>query len=283
MKIAVISENDFGFSNSLKRLEHDTRSYKCSSFHSVCDDVCDGYKPDCIFLMDNGRIPPLFWDKSSIESHFGFCPVLVYFTREGSLKIPEGELKKIKSSDLVFTQNNHWLAHLAFKKINIFRFPYWVDTKVFSPDGSVKQYDCISSTEDLGTADKAKTILSSRGLTFFNNPNCDSDFLNSGKIFLNFEKRIVTPRSFFEASACGLPILSAYLHECSEIESLFEEEREILYFSSLDECASRAYLYSRSSGERDRLTIKSFYLIEKYHTIEKRIRTFIKRIKIFRS
>ena len=46
MKIAVISENDFGFANALKNFKHDVKSYSCVEFETICGDVADGYKPD---------------------------------------------------------------------------------------------------------------------------------------------------------------------------------------------------------------------------------------------
>jgi hypothetical protein len=281
MKIAIISEDDFGFSKGLERTNHDVSLYGCSSINDLCRDVSGGYRPDCIFLMEDGRVPPAFWDKNNIESHFDFSPTLVYFTRE-CLEPTDSDLKKIGSSDLVLTQNMHLISDLAFNDVNVFRFPYWADTSVFFSTDSPKTYDCVSSTSNLEVANKFESALSSKGLSFLNKPICDPDFLNSGKVFLNFEEKVVVPRAFFEASACGLPILSSHLNECSVIESLLEEEREILYFSSLDECVSRAYLYARHERERRVVARKSFYLIEKYHTIEKRVRKFIKEIKILK-
>lgn len=281
MKIAIISDDDFGFSKGLKKANHDIRLYGCPSINDLCRDVTDGYRPDCLFLMEDGRIPPAFWDKNNIKSHFNFSPVLVYFTRE-LFDPTDSDLKKIESSDLVLTQNNHLVSDLAFNDVNVFRFPYWVDTNTFFPTDSPKKYDCVSSTINSDLASRFEVALSSKGLSFLNKTNCDPDFLNSGKVFLNLEEKVVVPRSFFEASACGLPILSSYLNECSAIESLFEEEREILYFSSLDECVSRAYLYARNATENRVVARKSFYLIEKYHTIEKRVRKFIKEIKILK-
>ena len=281
MRIAIISDDDFGFSNALREANHIVSSHECDSLPSLFNDIHNGYKPDCIFLMDNGEVPASLWRKDNVK-YKGLNPTLVYFTRE-SLEISESDSEKIKSSDLVLTQNNHWITNLAFNKSNIFRFPYWVDTNIFFPNDSPKQYDCVSSTKDLELADKLKSTFLAKGLTFFNDTNGGPDFLNSGRVFLNFEENFVVPRVFFEASACGLPILSVPLHEYSVIESLFEEEREILYFLSLDECLNRAYLYARFEDQRRSLAKKSFYLIKNYHTIKKRIRFLIKEIKILRS
>ena len=283
MKIAIISDNDFGFANALKIFNHDVKSYECVEFATICGDIADGYKPDCIFLMDNGKIPPAFWNKESIESHFFFNPTLVYFTRESSGQISENDSKKIMSSDVVFTQNTHWIVYLAYKRINVYRFPYWVDLSILSPDDTDRKYDCISSTTDLDMADSVEAKLSQHGMSFFNNPVPDYKFYNSGKVFLNLDKNMVPPRELFEASACGLPFISIVFEQESEMEALFEEEREIIYFSSLDECVQRAYVYVRSQRQRELLAKKTFYLIEKYHTIEKRVRKFIKEIKILRS
>ena len=277
MIIAIASENDFGLSSALTKANHAVSLYECGSLPSLFNDIHNGYKPDCIFLKDNGEVAPPLWHKDKIKNK-GLNPALVYFTRE-SLKISENDLKKIKSRDLVLTQNNHWLTKLAFNNINILRFPYWVDTNIFFPDDSQKQYDCVCCLENLNLAEKLEHSFSSRGLTFLNDPNGGANFLNRGRVFLNFENRFVVPRLFFEASACGLPILSTRLHDYSVIESIFEEEKEILYFSSLDECLDRAYLYAKVADQRRSLAEKSFYLIKNYHTIKKRIRVLIKEIK----
>jgi spore maturation protein CgeB len=307
MEIAVISNNDFGIESALQKFGHSTKRYFCSRVKHIHEDVNRGYSPDAVFLMDNGKIPAFDWKKEKFNN-----AALVLFTRESS-EIKDRDVRHALSSDITLTQNLHWVNFLAIKKANVFRFPYWVDQNIYFPAGEEKEtkyidsiskkglngdefipsvaythtneandrkYDCICSIEKEQDFRKVEDILSKHDINIINTANFTSGFLSDSKILLNFISHKTIPKIFFEAAACKTLILSVPLDEDSKIEGVFEEEREILYFSNPKDCIRRCILYSKSKESRDFVTEKAHLLISRYHDVEKRIKKLIKEIKI---
>ena len=307
MEIAVISNNDFGIESAIQKFGHSTKRYFCSRVERVHEDINRGYSPDAVFLMDNGKIPAFDWEKEKFNN-----AALVLFTRESS-EIKDRDVRHALSSDITLTQNLHWVNFLAIKKANVFRFPYWVDQNIHFPAGEEKEtrytdsiskngpmahgfipsvaytwtnepndrkYDCVCSIEKEQDFRKVEDILSKHGINIINTASFTSGFLSDSKILLNFISHKTIPKIFFEAAACKTLILSVPLHEDSKIEGVFEEEREILYFSNPKDCIRRCVLYSESKESRDFVTEKAHLLISRYHDVGKRIKKLIKEIKI---
>lgn len=307
MEIAIISNNDFGIESGLQKLGHSIKRYFCSHVKDVHEDIKHGYAPDAVLLMDNGKVPAFDWTKEKFND-----TVLVFFTREAE-DVKDRDVRHALSSDVTLTQNLNWVNFLALEGVNVFRFPYWVDQNIYFPrkekseikytdpiqkkgvngeefipsvryesitEADDRPYDCICSIEREEDFQKVKEAFGRHDVNIINTASFTDGFLCDSKIFLNFKRHKTIPKIFFEAAACKTLILSVPLDEDSNIEGVFEEEREILYFSDPQNCVDRCVLYSKSKQSRDYVTEKAHRLIRQYHSIDKRIKKLIKEIKI---
>lgn len=104
-------------------------------------------------------------------------------------------------------------------------------------------------------------------------------FLNNGKITLQNSRFSEITRRLFEAAACNTMVLTDRLPEKSNIDKIFTEGENIVYYDSYPDCISKINYYLSPEGEKERIRIANngYSLVMKNHTQVQRVDLIIEK------
>jgi spore maturation protein CgeB len=77
------------------------------------------------------------------------------------------------------------------------------------------------------------------------------DFLNSGVVVFQHSRWQEITRRVFEGMACGKLVITDKLPEHTNIDSLFIENEDIVYYSDVAECISKLNYYISEEGKKE--------------------------------
>jgi spore maturation protein CgeB len=99
------------------------------------------------------------------------------------------------------------------------------------------------------------------------------DFLNSGVLVFQQSRWHEITRRVFEGMACGKLIITDRLPIQSNIDNLFVENEDIVYYDSLGDCISKInyYLSSEAKEDRERISLNGYNKVINMHTQVKRV------------
>ena len=101
------------------------------------------------------------------------------------------------------------------------------------------------------------------------------------KIVFQFSSAGEFTRRIVEAAACNALVITDAVHPIRNLDSLFVENEDIVYYSSLDECLEKIEFYLNNDQERIRVANNMHEKIMKNHTGLARAKDFIRHINAF--
>lgn len=211
----------------------------------------DYFKPDVLYLFDYGVYDCIYLSKTTF-------PDVLLVSELGDLPQAFGNHRsKIGKFDLYFApchqsvetlkkfgHNAHWQTHFA-------------DTRWFYPRNIVKDTLVTTTCGSRGYAhltgltDKLKDVFgdSFKNERYFYGLD-HGDFLAKGHINFQCSQFGEVTRRVFEGMAVGNMMLTDRLSEKTHINDLFIEDKDIVYYSSIDECIDKIKYYMNNDKER---------------------------------
>ena len=228
------------------------------------------YNPDLLIHTDWGRF--LF-------------PTLLKIRDISGFKVMEGgdepqnfirNITKARYFDLIYTPDYPSSLRYQDQGFNSVWLTHFADTRVHNPIHVKKKYTAVCSRGKGRGADLIDWLSYRYGETFVKNQNGwdaqeHSKFLCSGKMVLQQSRWHEITRRIFEAMACGQCVLTDRLPEYTRLQELFIENRDIVYYDSLDDLADKILYYDQHEEERTWIALNGYNKTIKFHTQVQRV------------
>jgi len=84
-------------------------------------------------------------------------------------------------------------------------------------------------------------------------PKEHTEFLNSGLMVIQNSRWGEITRRIFEGMACGKLVLTDRLNITTELQSIFKEGEEIVFYNDMFDCIEKMNYYNENEEERERI------------------------------
>ena len=186
-------------------------------------------------------------------------------------KVVKGNFDLIMSPDYRATQEYLRCGYNAVWS------PHFADEK-FLGDEIAPIVDSITSrhfSEDFFTQLKSRLGDRFKARDEFINEKDHLSFLKQGKIVVQNSKYKEITRRIFEGMLCNRLVITDRLSVETKIGSMFKENEDIVYFDSVDDCASKIEYYSNNDRERSIIAGNGYNKVKKYHTVAHRVKKLL--------
>ncbi len=272
--------------NQFKKIGWDTKIYSLFDYadnyvdSNIQELINSDYNPDIVMYMDWGRFDSVFLDKKCLPDS--------YWIMESGDDPQNFDRNSIKAHkfDLVLTPAYDSYLKYTDMGINVEWWTHFADTNIHKPslkhDG-IKQP--VRSTRGYGGSQLMDYLTALLPDKFLNKNGLNGLdyglFLSSAKITLQHSRHKEVTRRLFEAAACNSMILTDRLPDYTNINRIFTEGQDIVYYDSIPECISKINYYLSEEGrkERESITLSAYWNVITEHTQIQRVDTIIKKFE----
>lgn len=226
------------------------------------------FVPDIILLMNSYEISLPFWNKETFPKS-----ILVY---EAGDEHPTHHfhIKQCVNSDVILTPSYDCYEDYLNSGYKCIHTSHWADTNIFyASDNETIEYDVVSSMmygDRQSTINYLKNSLKEKflnriGLVDIENGN----FYRKSKIVFQKSKHGEVTRRIFEGMACKKMVIADKLDENKKLESLFEDGKDIVLYSSLEDAVDKIKYFLHNNEEREKIAQNGYTKVMKNHTTKK--------------
>lgn len=97
-------------------------------------------------------------------------------------------------------------------------------------------------------------------------PEEHTKFLNSGLMIIQNSRWKEITRRIFEGMACGKLVLTDRLPNETELQSIFKEGEEIIFYDDMADCIEKMNYYNENEEERERIAYNGFQKVVHNYT-----------------
>ena len=155
---------------------------------------------------------------------------------------------------------SHWMTH-------------WCDDEIFYRKSEIqKEKICVTSC--IGHRPFIDELQQRYGNNFINQHVWgydNTDYYNRGSITYQFARFDEITRRIFESGGCGNAILTNRISPDTGIYTLFEDDEDIAYFSTREECFAKMDRLFNDNEYRNKLATNIYNKIVKYHLVGNRV------------
>ena len=200
-------------------------------------------------------------------------------------------------SNLVFTPDlrcHHAYQNRGIKSIWL---THWADDLIFYPHHELpKHRSCSTTTGPRGGNASPEEIfngaIGGSGLTDYLQKELGEDFLNTrvtaeenamlfreSKIVFQFARVGEVTRRIFEAAACGALVITNAINAHTGMYDLFEEDVDMVYYRTKEECVEKIKYYLNNDKERERIAQQGNCNVINNHMVGNRVDDLLYQIK----
>lgn len=210
-------------------------------------------------LLNKNRFPQAFWIYES-----GDDPQCYSYNLE---KVKTGNYDLIMSPDIRTTNAYIEQGYRAVWS------PHFADPLYLGEDVE-PEYDAITSrhfSEPFFV--ELKALLGDRftARDSFINEKDHLPFLKKGRIVVQNSKYKEISRRLFEGMLANRLVITDRLDPTTSIASLFEENKDIIYYDNAQDCFDKINFYCNNSDERLKIALSGYNKVKTQHTIQKRV------------
>ena len=286
MKVALlgpISSTDkwnipISFLDHFKKMGHRAMLYNTlvsdefndQHLHRLVQEATEGsFVPDMVFHLDFGFFDSPLLDKKSI-------PTAKWVVESGDdpqnffLNFPK---ISTKSFDLVLSPDIQSTRKYVEAGIKAAWCPYFADPDQFKVEQK-PIYDAVTTRsfeEPFFSA--LKNALGDRFMARadYLNGLDHSRHLMKGHIVVQNSKYGEISRRVFEGMMAHRMVLTDRPNPTTEMNLIFEEGKDLVYFDSIDDCVDKIKYYTTHPEEREKIAQNGFFKVSAHHTTPKRI------------
>lgn len=253
------------------------RTYSGDCFNRFNLEYKKGYRPDALLLFDYGPFDYVGCDKK-------FFPDIPLILESGdtpqSFRMHAQKVRKFNATFTPDYESNSLFENMGIKSKWI---THWADERIFYPRNIMPKYDVVSTCGGRKYTAEIQSHLGER----FNNEryffgNEHAERLHLGKIvFQNSQFGEIT-RRVFEGMACRRMVLTDRLPTGTHIDDLFEENKDIVYYTDAKDAIDKINYYTSHNEERETIALNGYNKVMQHHTVSRRvsiIEDLIKEIK----
>lgn len=185
-------------------------------------------------------------------------------------------------SDISLTPDYECHKYWKEKNFNCYWFTHWADSKIFYLQNRKKRPIFIGTS--IGKRKYALILKLILGKFFINKKlkdNENTEFYNNTKIAFQYSRWSEITRRIFETGACGCCILTNKLPKEKMLDKIFTHNESIIYYSNFFSLIKQLFLIFFDRNKIDRISQNSYYIIQNFHTVEKRVEKLIEIVENF--
>lgn len=267
--LAVVNEfKSLGWKTEIYSLFNSNSDYIDANVRKII-----GTKPDIIMHMDWGQHQSLVLnDLRSTGAYF------VMESGDDPQRFNDN-LLKAQFFDLILSPDAPSTLKYRQMGFNAFWWNHFADTKIYKPLNIPTKYSAVCS-RGMGRGATIIDRIASKLPYDVCNQNgwigeAHNTFLNSGKIVLQQSRHGEITRRIFEGMAAGKLVLTDRLNSSREIDRLFIENQEIVYYNSEEDCVQKILYYCLNDEERERIARNGYLKTLENHTVKQRVEFII--------
>lgn len=211
----------------------------------------DEFVPDIIFWMSCGPFPDElfhknYFPKSKLVVDCGDEPQTMHYNQE-----------RTKNADLILTPDvDCYLYYKSLGYDTIFT-SHWTDMNIYYPSfTNYEPFDVVSSM--YGERGEVVSYLQENlGKSFYNKTGLidieNGDLFRNGKIIFQKSRYGEVTRRIFEGMSCKKLVITDRLNPNKQLEDMFIEDEEIVFYSSKEEALEKIKFYLNNDYERNRI------------------------------
>lgn len=237
------------------------------------------FRPDLVIYMDWGRFDSPLLDKKHIPNAF-------WIMESGDdPQNFERNSTKAHKFDLILTPAYDSYLKYNSKGHNTLWWTHFADSTIHAPYNGFTPFDELPrarSTRGVGGSNLMDHLSHVMPDKFINRNGLAGreygDFLNSGFIVFQHSRWQEITRRVFEGMACQKLVITDKLPEHTNIDSLFTEDEDIVYYENVPECISKINYYLSEEGKATALKIaeNGFKKVMSNHTQVQRVEDILK-------
>jgi spore maturation protein CgeB len=270
--------------NEFKRREWETRIYSLFDVYDnyvdtniqklIDDKKSNEFNPDIVMYMDWGRFDSPLLDKKNVPGAFW-----VMESGDDPQNYDRNSVKADKFHLILTPAHDSYLKYKDKGHATLW-WPHFADTNIHIPYNGYTPFDelpSVRSTRGPGGSNLMDYLSQIMPDKFINRNGLSGmeygDFLNSGVIVFQQSRWHEITRRIFEGMACGKLIITDRLPIQSNIDNLFVENEDIVYYDNLGDCISKInyYLSSEAKEDRERISLNGYNKVIDRHTQVKRV------------
>lgn len=268
--LSILNEfKNRGWETKIYSLYDKDHNYTNANLHSLFKT-----KPDIIMHMDCGNSNPYAYNNLRNTKAF-----LVFESGDDPQKFNKN-LLFASSFDLILSSDSASTNEYRNLNFNAFWWNHFADTNIYKPINTEIKYAAVCSRGMNCCADIIDNIARKLPYDIINKNGWEgsahNDFLNSGHIVLQQSRYGEITRRIFEGMAAGKMVLTDRLHLARNINVLFNENEDIVYYDNEADCVKKILYYTINSKERERIAKNGYNKVLAEHTVTQRVDFIIK-------
>lgn len=260
-----------------------TGNYTDAGIQMMHDQIISGnYDPDIIMYMDWGRFDSHLLDKSLYSK--------AYWVNESG-DDPQSFTRNFpRASRFHITLTPDHPSTLRYKAsgINAVWMTHWADSNVYRPITTPVKYD-VTSTRGPGSSMILDRLQADMGTDKMYNKNgtlglAHAEALQKGKIIVQHSRWHEITRRIFEGMACGRMVITDRLPEETKLQTLFEENKEIVFYNDYEDLKRKLdYYLIHNVTEREKIANAGRKAVVKSHTQVHRVDLILKEFRKWKA
>jgi hypothetical protein len=225
-------------------------------------------KTDLVMFMDWGRFDSCHLDKELVPA--------IWVQESGD--DPQNYSKNsLKATRFHLTLTPDYTSYQAYKQsgINTLWWTHFADTRIHYPIPNIDLEYVAVTTRGIGGSQFLDTLTAhSDGMIGNKNGMIGIDhsiFLQKGLMVVQNSRWGEITRRIFEAMACGKMVLTDRLHQSKQLDELFVDKKDIVYYDSLEDCINLINYYAENSEEREAIAQNGRNKVLENHTQKQRV------------
>jgi hypothetical protein len=179
---------------------------------------------------------------------------------------------RINHVDAFFTADLRCHNHYVERGLPSNWMTHWCDDAVFYYKPDVQRTNrCITTCGQRPCTDALSQVFGDRFVNkrIWNHEN--TDFYNSGTVVFQFANHDEITRRIMEGGGCKNAIIQNRISPETGIYELFEEDVDMCYYSSVQECVDKVRRLLEDEEYRNKLATNMYEKITKYHMVGNRV------------
>jgi hypothetical protein len=207
--------------------------------------------PEIIFWMSCGPFPDELFDKK----HFPKSKLVVDCGDEPQTM--QYNQQRTKNADLILTPDIDCYLYYESLGYDAIFTSHWTDLNIYYPSFTdYEPFDVVTSMYG-NRGEVVKYLQEKLGSSFYLKNNLkdieNGDLYRNGKIVFQKARYGEVTRRIFEGMSCKKLVITDRLNSNKQLEDMFIEDEEIVFYSSKDEALEKIKFYLNNDYERNRI------------------------------
>jgi hypothetical protein len=283
MKIAISYhlplENDIpgnwnsssGFADAMRKRGHDVKIYPIRNPHKIdmTSLIDESSQHDLILFFFCG---PWNTFDSELKKLYSHTSTPVFMDIGDEPQTYSCNQVRINHVDAFFTADLRCHNYYLQRGLPSNWMTHWCDDAIFYyKPHSLRTNKCITTCGQRPCADVLSQVFGERFVNkrIWNHDN--TDFYNSGTVVFQFANHDEITRRIMEGGGCRNAVIQNRISAETGIYELFQEDVDMCYYSSVQECVDKVHRLLEDDEYRTTLSTNLYNKITKYHMVGNRV------------